>query len=51
MFTKVNYELNGEKDCLFIGGGCSMEEVKNKIDNMRSKGFIILSHYKVKNIK
>ena len=51
MFTKVNYELNGVKDCLFLGGGNTKENVKNKIGNMRSKGFKILSYYKVKNLK
>ena len=47
-FWKVNYELNGKKDCVWYGGLTPITEVRKRNKKLRELGYKILSCYPVK---
>jgi hypothetical protein len=52
MPTKVNFiDDKGKQECLWFGAACTPEEVEERLRHMKSLGWKILSHYKVKTMK
>lgn len=47
MFYKVEYEYNGNKDCLYFRGATTKEQREERITKMKKSGFTIIDQYPV----